>query len=37
MAKKDFESWPMKLKNRVLELVFSQIGTAPVEGESEKN
>lgn len=37
MAKKDFEGWPMKLKNKVLELVFSQIGSAPAEGETEKN
>jgi hypothetical protein len=34
--KKDFSLWPMKLKNKVLELVFNQIGGG-VEGETEKN
>jgi hypothetical protein len=34
--KKDFSLWPMKLKNKVLELVFNQIGGG-VEGEAEKN
>lgn len=36
LDKGDFEVWPMKLKNKVLELVFSQIGGAE-DKDSEKN
>lgn len=36
LAKTEYAKWPMKLKNRVLTLIFDQIGTAP-EGEQEKN
>lgn len=35
--KKDFSLWPMRLKNKVLELVFDQIGGGTPEGETEKN
>lgn len=35
--KKDFSLWPMRLKNKVLELVFNQIGTGNVDEEAEKN
>ena len=37
VAKSKFAEWPMKLKNRVLELIFSQIGSGTPEGETEKN
>jgi hypothetical protein len=40
MEEDEFKSWPMKLKNRVMELVFEQIGTSSgeaIEPESEKN
>jgi len=40
MDESDFESWPLKLKNRVMELVFEQIGTSSgedISAESEKN
>jgi hypothetical protein len=40
MAPEDFTSWPLKLKNRVMELVFDQIGTSSGEKitpEAEKN
>ena len=36
----NFSSWPLKLKNRVMELVFEQVGTSSGESipvESEKN
>lgn len=35
--KKDFSLWPMRLKNKVLELVFKQIGSGDVDEEAEKN
>jgi hypothetical protein len=36
--KEDFALWPMRLKNKVLELVFDQIGGGGTpEGETEKN
>lgn len=35
--KKDFSLWPMRLKNKVLELVFNQIGSGNVDEEAEKN
>jgi hypothetical protein len=40
MKPSDFSSWPLKLKNKVMELVFSQIGTSSGEGvavDQEKN
>ena len=40
MKPTDFSSWPLKLKNRVMELVFEQIGTSSGEDvpvDSEKN
>jgi hypothetical protein len=40
MEPKNFSSWPLKLKNRVMELIFEQIGTSSGEGiapDSEKN
>lgn len=38
IEKKDFSLWPMRLKNKVLELVFKQIGSGDlVDGEAEKN
>lgn len=40
MDQKDFTTWPLKLKNRVMELVFEQIGTSSGEDvtpDSEKN
>lgn len=40
MDESDFAAWPLKLKNRVMELVFEQIGTSSGEditAESEKN
>ena len=36
----DFSEWPLKLKNKVMELVFEQIGTSSGEDipvDSEKN
>ena len=35
--KNDFSLWPMRLKNKVLELVFNQIGGGDVDEEAEKN
>ena len=40
MKPTDFSSWPLKLKNKVMELVFEQIGTSSGEDvpvDSEKN
>jgi len=37
VPKTKFADWPMKLKNKVLELIFGQLGTGAPEGESEKN
>ena len=39
VTKKDFADWPMKLKNKVLELVFNRIGGGGdnIEPEAEKN
>ena len=37
VPKAKFADWPMKLKNKVLELIFSQIGSGTPEGETEKN
>jgi len=33
----EFGNWPIRLKNRVLELVFSQIGSGEEDKDSEKN
>ncbi len=40
MENSEFTSWPLKLKNKVMELVFGQIGTSSgetVSADSEKN
>jgi hypothetical protein len=40
MEPNDFSSWPLKLKNRVMELVFEQVGTSSgeeVSSDAEKN
>jgi len=38
IPKKDFADWPMRLKNKVLELVFNQVGGGETpKGETEKN
>jgi len=40
MEPDNFTSWPLKLKNRVMELVFEQVGTSSGEkipADSEKN
>lgn len=40
MEKSEFTSWPLKLKNKVMELVFGQIGTSSgenISADSEKN
>jgi hypothetical protein len=40
MEPNDFASWPLKLKNRVMELVFEQVGTSTGDAipvDSEKN
>jgi hypothetical protein len=40
MKSTDFSSWPLKLKNRVMELVFEQVGTSSgdeIKADSEKN
>ena len=40
MDEGDFASWPLKLKNKVMELVFEQIGTSSgedISADSEKN
>lgn len=40
MEPDDFKTWPLKLKNRVMELVFEQVGTSTgddIPADSEKN
>ncbi len=40
MDEKEFSTWPLKLKNRVMELVFEQVGTSSgedISSDSEKN
>ena len=40
MKATDFASWPLKLKNKVMELIFEQIGTSSgetISPDSEKN
>ena len=38
VSKEDFSEWPMRLKNKVLELVFNQIGGGETpDEEAEKN
>jgi len=37
LPKTKYADWPMKLKTRVLGLIFDQLGSDTVEGETEKN
>lgn len=37
VAKSKFADWPMKLKSKVIEMVYGQLGTGAPEGEQEKN
>ena len=40
MDEKEFVTWPLKLKNRVMELVFEQVGTSSgddIPADQEKN
>lgn len=40
MDENEFVTWPLKLKNRVMELVFEQVGTSSgddISSDSEKN
>lgn len=37
LPKTKYADWPMKLKNKVLEMIFGQIGSGTPEGETEKN
>ncbi len=37
LAKNKYAEWPMRLKNKVLGLIFDQLGSGTPEGETEKN
>jgi hypothetical protein len=37
VSKSKFADWPMKLKSKVIEMVYSQLGSGAPEGETEKN
>jgi hypothetical protein len=37
LPKNKYAEWPMRLKNKVLGLIFDQLGSGTPEGETEKN